>query len=116
MARPALRSIRFKYYQRRTYGSVRIIIMNIDVRPDHTIWRHPGVDQPSLFCIWGMQSIMCDTFVGSMTRIRRLQLMESVLVFYMSYEGRHLIRVLDGRTDHYTPSTALHECEVSYTA
>ena len=32
------------------------------------------------------------------------------------YEGRHLICVFDGRTDHYAPSTALHDCEVSCTA
>ena len=76
----ALWSMRFKYYQRRTHGSVRIIIMNIDVRADHTIWRHPGVEQPPRFCIWCMQSIMCDTFVDSMARIRRRQLMEAVLV------------------------------------
>ena len=34
----------------------------------------------------------------------------------MIYEGRHLVCVFDGHTDHYAPSTALHECEVSYTA
>ena len=34
----------------------------------------------------------------------------------MIFEGRHLICVFDGRTDHYAPSTALHECEVSCTA
>ena len=34
----------------------------------------------------------------------------------MIYECRHLICVFDGRTDHYAPSTALHECVVSCTA
>ena len=36
--------------------------------------------------------------------------------YIMIHEVHHLICVLDGRTNHSTPSTALHECEVSYTA